>query len=138
MPKQSGDVPKRLMDIGIDIERVAAGSKESVVELTDDLTSFAEGPEVTTAVRGLSSTLCPMLVNRSIDADTRSRLTTLLWTTVVAHEFSERQIDGLKDDMRGLLISVGVSQPDANLAAGWVGNVQKAVAVRSRRWYERY
>jgi hypothetical protein len=44
----------------------------------------------------------------------------------------------LKDDMRELLTSIGVSQQDANLAAGWVGNVQKAVTQRSRRWYERY
>jgi hypothetical protein len=40
--------------------------------------------------------------------------------------------------MRDLLMSIGVSQQDANLAAGWVGNVQKAVTLRSRRWYERY
>lgn len=138
MPKQTGDVPERLMDIGRDIDRVAAGSAESVVELTDDLTSFSDEPEVITAVRALSSTLCPMLVNRSLNADTRSRLTTLLWTTVVARDFSERQIDRLKNDMRELLMSIGVSQLDANLVAGWVGNVQKAVTLRTRRWYERY
>lgn len=138
MPKQTGDVPERLMDIGRDIDRVAAGSAESVVELTDDLTSFSDEPEVITAVRALSSTLCPMLVNRSLNADTRSRLTTLLWTTVVARDFSERQIDRLKNDMRELLMSIGVSQLDANLVAGWVENVQKAVTLRTRRWYERY
>jgi hypothetical protein len=79
-----------------------------------------------------------MLVNRSLDADARTRLTTLLWMTVAAREFSERQVDKLKDDMRELLMSIGVSQLDANLVAGWVGNVQKAVTLRNRRWYERY
>ena len=62
----------------------------------------------------------------------------LVWTTVAARQLSERQVDGLKDDMRGFLSSLGVAQNDANLAAGRVGDVQKAVTLRTRRWYERY
>ena len=63
----------------------------------------------------------------------------MLWTAVAARELSERQVDALKDDMRNtLLTSVGVTQPDANLAAGRVGDVQNAVTLRTRRWYERY
>jgi len=40
--------------------------------------------------------------------------------------------------MRNTLLAVGVTQPDANLAAGRVGDVQNAVTLRTRRWYERY
>lgn len=138
MPPKTGDVPQRLVDLGRDIDNVVSGNAQAVVELTDDLIVFTEEPEGVTAVRALSSTLCPMLVNRSLDADARTRLTTLLWMTVAAREFSERQVDKLKDDMRELLMSIGVSQLDANLVAGWVGNVQKAVTLRNRRWYERY
>ena len=126
------------IDIGRDIDNVTGGNPDGPVELTDDLLVFAEGLEAVNATRALSSTLSGMLVNRTLDEQTRSQLATLLWTTVAARDFSERQIDKLKDDMRELLMSSGVSQQDANLAAGWVGNVQKAVTQRSRRWYERY
>jgi hypothetical protein len=44
----------------------------------------------------------------------------------------------LKDEMRNTLLSVGVTQPDANLAAGRVGDLQITVTLRKRRWYERY
>jgi hypothetical protein len=47
-------------------------------------------------------------------------------------------VDALKDEMRNTLLAIGVTQPDANLAAGRVGEVQKAVTLRERRWYERY
>ncbi len=138
MPAKSGEVPQRLVDIGRDIDNVTGGNPDGPVELTDDLLVFADGPEAIDATRALSTTVSGMLVNRTLDEQTRSQLATLLWTTVAARDFSERQIDKLKDDMRELLMTIGVSQQDANLAAGWVGNVQKAVTQRSRRWYERY
>lgn len=138
MPPKTGEVPQRLVDLGRDIDNVVSGNTQAVAELTDDLIVFTEEPEVMAAIRALSSTICPMLANRSLNEDTTSQLATLLWTTVAARELSERQIDKLKDEMRDLLVSIGVSQPDANLVAGWVGNVQKAATLRSRRWYERY
>jgi len=138
MPLRTAEVEQRLEDLGRDIDNVAGGNPDGPVELTDDLVVFTEDPDAISAVRALSNVVCPLLVKRSLDADTRSRLATLLWTTVAARELSERQIDRLKDDMRDLLMSIGVAHADANLAAGWVDNVQKAVTLRSRRWYERY
>lgn len=138
LPLKTGDVPQRLVDLGRDIDGVVAGDQQAVTDLTDDLLVFVEEPEGMEAVRAMSRTICPMLVNRTLSPDTVSRLATLLWTTVGAREFSERQVDALENDMRELLLSIGVSQQDANLAAGWVGNVQQAVTERNRRWYERY
>ena len=83
-------------------------------------------------------TLSSMLVKRSLNDEAATRLVGVLWTAVAARQLSERQADALKDDLRGQLISLGVSQADANLAAGRLGDVQKAVTLRPRRWYERY
>jgi len=138
MPPKTGDVPQRLVDLGRDLSGVAAGDMQAVTDLTDDLLVFTEEPEAMTATRAMSTTISGLLVKRTLSEETQSRLATLLWTTVAAQQFSERQTDALKDDMRELLVSIGISQQDANLAAGWVGNVQKAVTLRSRRWYERY
>jgi hypothetical protein len=79
-----------------------------------------------------------MLVKRPVNDETQAKIVNLLWTAVAARELSERQVDGLKDELRNTLLAVGVTQPDANLAAGRVGDVQNAVTLRTRRWYERY
>jgi hypothetical protein len=73
-----------------------------------------------------------------VNDETQAKIVNLLWTSVAARELSERQVDALKDDMRNTLLAVGVTQPDANLAAGRVGVVQNVVTLRTRRWYERY
>ena len=138
MPAKTGEVPNRISDMKRDLETMVAGDQTALKDLTDDLSVFTEEQEGQTAIRGLSNTLAPMLMNRSINDETMTRIVTLLWTAAAARDLSERQVDALKDDMRTVLISVGVSQPDANLAAGRVGDVQKAVTLRTRRWWERY
>jgi len=138
LPAKTQDVPNRLADLTRDLESVAAGDPQAVRDLTDDLLVFTQEPEGVTATRALSTAVSGMLVKRSLNQDALTRIVTLLWTAVAARDLSERQVDALKDDLRAVLISVGVSQQDANLAAGWVGNVQKAVTLRTRRWYERY
>jgi hypothetical protein len=138
MPPRTGDVPQRLVDLGRDLAGVTSGDPQAVTEMTDDLLVFVEEPEGMDAVRAMSAAVCPMLVRRTLTTDAQTQLATLLWTTVAARQFSERQVDKLKEDMREQLMSIGVSQQDANYAAGWVGTVQKAVATRRRHWYERY
>ena len=138
MPAKTEDVPNRLSDLKRDLESVVAGESQAVQDLGDDLGVFTEEPEGQAAARALSTTVASMLVKRSLTDEALTRLSTVLWTAVAAQELSERQVDALEDDLRGQLLSVGVSQPDANLAAGRVGDVQKAVTLRNRRWYERY
>jgi hypothetical protein len=138
LPAKTGEVPNRISDMKRDLESMVAGDQTALKDLTDDLNVFTEEKEGQTAVRGLTNTLAPMLMNRSITDETMTRIVTVLWTAAAARDLSERQVDALKDDMRTVLTSVGVSQPDANLAAGRVGDVQKAVTLRTRRWWERY
>ena len=138
LPAKTGDVPNRISDMKRDMESMVAGDQTALKDLTDDLSVFTEEQEGQTAVRGLTNTLAPMLMNRPINDETMTRIVTVLWTATAARDLSERQVDALKDDMRTVLMSAGVSQPDANLAAGRVGDVQKAVTLRTRRWWERY
>lgn len=138
LPTKSADIPNRLTDLKRDLESVVNGDTQAVQDLTDDLVVFTEEPEGIAATRALSATVSPLLIKRPMNDEALTHMATLLWTTVAAQQLSERQVDALKDDMRGLLSSLGVSQADANLAAGRVGDVQKAVTLRTRRWYERY
>lgn len=138
LPAKTGDVPNRLSDLKRNLDAVVAGDQTAAQDLTDDLNVFTEEPDGQTAIRALSNTVCSMLVNRPLTDEAKTRIVTVMWTAAAARELSERQVDVLKDEMRTVLTSVGVSQPDANLAAGRIGDVQNAVTLRTRSWYERY
>lgn len=138
LPARSGDVPNRLGDLKRDLRAVIGGDQQAIQDLTDDLLVFSEEPDGQTAAKAMAVAVCSMLINREVTDEAQTKIVNLLWTAVAARELSERQVDALKDDVRNTLLSVGVTQPDANLAAGRVGDVQKAVTLRPRRWYERY
>jgi hypothetical protein len=138
LPAKAGEVPNRISDMKRDMESMVAGDQTALKDLTDDLSVFTEEPDGHTAIRALSNTVSAMLVKRMLNDEALTRIVTTMWTAVAARDLSERQVDALKDEMRSVLTSVGVSQPDANLAAGRIGDVQRAVTVRERRWYERY
>ena len=138
MPAKINDVPNRLGDLQRDLAAVVGGEQQAVQDLTDDLLVFTDEPEGKDATKALATTVCSMLVKRSVNDETQAKIVNLLWTSVAARELSERQVDALKDDMRNTLLAVGVTQPDANLAAGRVGVVQNVVTQRTRHWYERY
>jgi hypothetical protein len=138
MPDKSGDVPNRLSDLKRDLESVVAGDQQAVQDLTDDLMVFIDEPEGQAMTKAMSTTICAMLIKRPVNDEMQTKIVSLMWTAVAARDLSERQMDALKDDVRNTLLAVGVTQPDANLAAGRVGDVQNAVTLRTRRWYERY
>ena len=137
-PAKNADVPNRLGDLQRDLAAVVGGEQQAIQDLSDDLLVFTDEPEGQKATRVLANTVCTMLVKRPGTDETQAKIVSLLWTAVAARELSERQVDGLKDELRNTLLAVGVTQPDANLAAGRVGDVQNAVTLRTRRWYERY
>jgi hypothetical protein len=138
LPEKSGDVPNRLDDLHRDLRAIIGGDQRAIQDLSDDLVVFTEEPEGQAAAKAMAMTLCSMLVNRSLNDEAQTRIIDLMWKAVASTELSERQVDALKDDVRNTLLSIGVTQPDANLAAGRVADVQKAVTLRERRWYERY
>jgi hypothetical protein len=138
MPTKTQDVPNRLSDIRRDLESIGSGDTQAVQDLSDDLTVFAAEADGITAARALATTVSPLLMKKTMNDDARTRMADLLWLTVAGHDLSERQADALKDDMRALLASLGVAPADANLVAGRMDTVHKAVSERPRRWYERY
>jgi hypothetical protein len=138
LPGKTGDVPNRLGDLKRDLEAVVGGDQRAIDDFSDDLRVFTEEPEGQAAIKAMTMTVCSMLVKRPVNDEAQTKIVNLLFTAAAARELSERQVDALKDDVRNTLLSVGVTQPDANLAAGRVGDVQKAVTLRTRRWFERY
>jgi hypothetical protein len=138
-PEATGEVPNRLHDLQRDLQNVAAGDADGPKDLADDLAVFTtDEPEAVNAARTLAGSISVVIAKRTLSEDAVKQLSSNLWKAVASRELSERQVDALKDDMRGTLTTIGVSQPDANAVADRVGQTQKVVASRSRRWYERY
>jgi hypothetical protein len=137
-PTESGDTPNRLHDLMRDLQSVAAGEADAPKDLADDLAVFAENPAGASAARNLADGISNAIRKRNASEDACKQLASILWKAVAARNISVRQADGLKDDMRGVLTSIGVAQADANAAADRIDQTQKAVNVRPRKWYERY
>jgi hypothetical protein len=137
-PAETGDVPNRLHDLQRDLESVVSGETDAPKDLADDLAVFTDDPAGTSAARSLAGGISIMIVKRTFTPDAEKQLALLLFKTVASRDLSERQVDALKDDMRSVLMSIGVSQADANKVADRVGATQKAVTQRTRHWYERY
>ena len=135
---EAADTPNRLHDLTRDLQNVAAGDAEGPKEFADDLAGFAEVPAGVSAARNLADGVTNTIRKRTASEDACKQMASILWKSVASRQLSERQVDGLKDDMRGVLTSIGVSQADANAVADRIGQTQNSVSVRTRRWYERY
>ena len=136
--ESSGDTPNRLHDLMRDLQNVAGGDAEAPKEFSDDLAVFAEKPPGAAAARTLADSVTIAIRKRNASEDACKQMASILWKAVAAREISARQTDSLKDDMRGVLTSLGVAQAEANAVADRIDQTQKVVSVRPRKWYERY
>jgi hypothetical protein len=84
----------------------------------------------------LSRRTADALAGSQLSEQAAQRLTHNLWLSVAARDISERQIESLQNDTHSLLVSVGIPEDRAEQVAVQVGEVQRAVTSRPRRWYE--
>jgi hypothetical protein len=138
LPQETAEASNRLHDLQRDLLSVAAGEADGPKDFADDLAVFADEPEGVAAARTLAGSVSVVVLKRTLSEASLKQLSTVLWKTVASRQLSERQVDAIKDDMRGTLVAMGVSQAEANAVADRVGLTQKAVTQRTRRWYERY
>jgi hypothetical protein len=137
MPVADGDVPNRLGDISRDLQSVAGGDAQARQDLADDLIVFAESRAgVRPAIEELARQTSEVVAGKTLDEQTAQRLAHQLWTAAVAREFSQRQVETLQNDTQALLVSIGVAEEQAQTVATRVGELQRVVSGRPRRWYE--
>jgi hypothetical protein len=137
MPVANGEIPNRLGDLGRDLQNVAGGQAEADKELAEDLRIFVDGPpDAVNAINELARRTSQVVSGKNLNEQSAQRLAHQLWTTVAAREMSARQVESLQNDTQALLVSLGVPEENAQSVASQVGDVQKAVTTRQRRWYE--
>lgn len=137
MPAPDPQVEEELVDVSRDLQNVASGrNPQASQELADDLRKYVDRPSAVPAVDELSRRTATALTGSKLDEQTAQRLAHDLWTSVEAREISERQIESLQNNVQSLLMSAGVDEQNAGQVASQVGEVQRHVTDRPRRWYE--
>jgi hypothetical protein len=138
LPPATGSVPNELGDISKDIWNLGpGGNADGAKDLSDDITHYAQGTEGgEAAARELSNRLAAALKGKQFKLAAAAPVAHTCWVTVAARQLSEKQIDGLKNEMKTQLMSLGVNDQQAQSVADQVGVVQQAVTARHRRWYE--
>jgi hypothetical protein len=138
MPAPDANIQKELVDVTRDLENVANNNPDGPEELAYDLRKYVSDkrPQAVPAVDELSRRTAQVLPNTKLTPESAQRLAQSLWVSVTAAELSERQVETLQEDVQSLLVSVGVAEQNAQQVAAQVGDVQRAVGDRPRRWYE--
>lgn len=136
VPTPNAIVQEELQDVARDLENLRGSNPTAPEELAHDLRKYVIRPSAVPAVDELSRRTSRVLPNTKLTEQTAQQLAHNLWVTVAARELSERQVESLQNDVQSLLMSVGVAEPNAQQVAAQVGDVQRAVGDRPRRWYE--
>ena len=138
VPTPSADRRSEIGDISRDIQSIASGRDPQAPEdLADDLRRYTEDRQsATSAVTELSRRAAAALAGREVPEQAAQQLAHHFWLAISARELSDRQVESLQNDVQALLVSVGAPQDRAQQVAAQVGEVQRAVTDRPRRWYE--
>ncbi len=137
VPTPSAETQEELGDVARDLQYIASGrDPEAPKYLASDLRKYARRESAEPAVDELARRTTTAVTGVNLGEQDAQRLTHNLWLSVAAREISERQIEGLQNDMEALLLSIGTPQHRAGQVAALVGEVQRAVPARPRRWYE--
>lgn len=137
MPAPNSNVQEDLADIGRDLTYIATGSDPAAPQdLAADLRKYVTRDVATPVVEELSTRTASAVANKKLPEQTAQRLAHTLWMAIAAREMSQRQVETLQNDTQSLLMSIGVADEQAEHVAMQVGEVQRVVTDRVRRWYE--
>ena len=137
VPAPGVEVQQELGDVVRDLQNVAsARDPQAPKDLADDLRKYVPRPAAVPAVDELTRLTAGAVAGTQLTEQAAQRLTHNLWLSVVARDSSERQVESLQNDTHALLVSIGVGDDRAQQVAVQVGEVQRAVTDRPRRWYE--
>jgi hypothetical protein len=136
MPTADANTQGELEDVRHDLQNVAKHDPAAPQDLADDLAKYSRRRTAIPAVNELTRRTVTVLAGKNVNEQAGNRLAHTLWTTIYARELSERQVEALQNDVQSQLVAIGVAEPQAQQVAAQVGEVQKAVGDRPRRWYE--
>ena len=137
VPTPNQNVQEDLVDISRDLTYIATGYDPAAPQdLAADLRKYVTRDAAMPVVEELSRRTATAVANTKLPEQTAQRLAHTLWLSLAARDISQRQVEALQNDTQSLLMSVGVADEQAEQVAAQVGEVQRVVTDRQRRWYE--
>ncbi|MBI4263749.1 MAG: hypothetical protein HY657_05205 [Acidobacteria bacterium] len=136
MPAPDDRAQGEIRDLSRDLLNVARRDAQAPSELADDVRRNSARANAYPVIDELSRRTADALAGKTLSEETAQRLAQTLWVSVAARELSERQVEALQNDLHSLLVSTGVPEAQAEQVATQLGEVQRAVGERTRRWYE--
>jgi hypothetical protein len=136
VPVPDANTQEELKDVTKDLLNVVNKDPQAPQDLTNDLNKYNDDPEERAPIDELTRRVVAVLPSAKLSEQSAQQLAQSLWVTVTARQMSERQRETLQNDMQSLLTSVGVPDANAQQVAAQVGEVQRAINDRPRRWYE--
>jgi hypothetical protein len=136
VPTPDANVQEELRDVTKDLQNVHAKDPQAPADLASDIGKYTDDPTERPAVDELTRRVARVLPGSKLTEQAAQRLAVDLWAAVAARQSSERQVEALQNDVQSVLMSVGIPEPEAQQVAAQVGDVQRAVNDRPRRWYE--
>ena len=137
VPAPNATVQEELVDVSRDLQYIASGSDPGAAgDLAADLRKYTSRTTAVPAVDELSARAAAAVGGSKLTQQTADQLAQKLWLSVAARDMSERQVEGLQNETQSLLVSMGIPEERAAPVAAQVGEVQRAVTDRPRRWYE--
>lgn len=138
VPTPDESVQEDLGDVRRDLEYIATGYDPSATEdLAQDLRKYVEEqPPAAAAVDELTRRTAGAVAQTKVVEQSAERLAHNLWLAIMARQMSYRQVESLQNDTQSLLMAAGVTEENAQQVAAQIGEVQRVVTARQRRWYE--
>ena len=137
VPAPNATVQEELVDVSRDLQYIASGNDPGAAnDLAADLRKYTSRTAAVAAVDELSARAAAAVGGSKLTQQTADQLAHQLWVSVAARDMSERQVEGLQNETQSLLVSIGIADDRAAQVAAQVGEVQRAVTDRPRRWYE--
>lgn len=137
LPVENDDDPGRQMDVSRDLLNMAGGDAKAQQEFADDLKVW--GTKASTAWEPgdeLARRFAVALKGKTLTEQSAAQLARYLWLTTAGRQLSNRQVDRLQEDVKTVLISAGATEDDAEAVADQIGDVQDAVTVTRRWWFQ--
>lgn len=130
-PDRVGD----MSDIGKDLMSAQAKTADGAKDFVDDLSKLCpEKPGEAPSKELASKVAGAVAAGGKLTMPDAVRLGTALWQTVAGREISKSQAKALRQEVKQILTSAGVTDSSAVLQQMEV--VQKAVNLRPAKWYE--
>ncbi len=136
-PVAEADVPNRIVDLGRNLDNIAAGDPAGAQDLAADLKVFIpDKPAAAAPIDDLSRAVAQALSGRRLDAEASRAFAQQLWLTVASTNLSDKQAESLQADVRKAALATGMAPEVAAAVATQAATVQRAASGRQRRWYE--